>query len=184
MNTPNKSHDILARLLATENLTVIRKNVSTASFDIQNRVLVLPKWKKLTEAIEEMLILHEVGHALYTTPEGYGEVYVSKRHLRGYANILEDVRIEKKMKERYPGSRKSFNAGYTQLNDQDFFEVKDIDMNDMFKKSDGPTVIPQITRPSPWPEPAPQPEESQPPQRPHLPRGRTPQIGPLAASKP
>ena len=131
MNTPNKSHDILARLLATENLTVIRKNVSTASFDIQNRVLVLPKWKKLTEAIEEMLILHEVGHALYTTPEGYGEVYVSKRHLRGYANILEDVRIEKKMKERYPGSRKSFNAGYTQLNDQDFFEVKDKDFSEL-----------------------------------------------------
>ena len=79
----------------------------------------------------DLFIGHEVGHALYTTPEGYGEVYVSKRHLRGYANILEDVRIEKKMKERYPGSRKSFNAGYTQLNDQDFFEVKDKDFSEL-----------------------------------------------------
>ena len=128
MNT-TQSQDILAKLLATENVTVIRSNVSTASFDIKNRVLTLPKWKKLTPEIEEMLILHEVGHALYTTEDGYGIVYTEKRHLRGYSNIIEDVRIEKKMKERYPGSRKSFNSGYTQLNERDFFGVKDRDLS-------------------------------------------------------
>lgn len=130
MNT-TQSQDILAKLLATENVTVIRSNVSTASFDIKNRVLTLPKWKKLTPEIEEMLILHEVGHALYTTEDGYGIVYTEKRHLRGYSNIIEDVRIEKKMKERYPGSRKSFNSGYTQLNERDFFGVKDRDLSDL-----------------------------------------------------
>lgn len=124
----SQSQDILAKLLATENLAVVRANVATASFDIINRVLTLPKWKQLTPEVEEMLILHEVGHALYTTPEGYGVmVYEEKPHLRGYCNILEDVRIEKKMKERYPGSRKTFNAGYTELNRQDFFGVNDRD---------------------------------------------------------
>ena len=118
--------DILAKLLATENLTVVRQNTVTASFDIQNRVLTLPQWKELTPEVEEMLVLHEVGHALYTTVDGYGVIYTpEKRHLKGYANILEDVRIEKKMKERYPGSRKAFNAGYTQLNEKDFFGVAD-----------------------------------------------------------
>ena len=128
MNTTNiasNTQDLLAKLLATENVTVLRSNVSTASFDIKNRVLTLPTWKDLTPEIEEMLILHEVGHALFTSEEGYSIVYTEKRHLRGYANIIEDVRIEKKMKDRYPGSRKSFNSGYTQLNDRDFFGVKE-----------------------------------------------------------
>lgn len=128
----SQSQDILARLLATENITVTRSNVATASFDIKNRILSLPRWKKLTPEIEEMLILHEVGHALYTTEEGYGVVYTpEKRHLKGYANIIEDVRIEKKMKDRYPGSRKSFNIGYTQLNERDFFGVKDKSFDDL-----------------------------------------------------
>ena len=41
----------------------------------------------------------------------------------GYMNVLEDVRIEKLMKRRYPGLRKSFNLGYKELNDRDFFGV-------------------------------------------------------------
>ena len=128
----SQSQDILAKLLATENLAVVRSNVQTASFDIVNRVLTLPRWKQLTPEIEEMLILHEVGHALYTTVDGYGVVHTpEKRYLHGYANILEDVRIEKKMKERYPGSRKTFNQGYTQLNERDFFGVKDRDFSDL-----------------------------------------------------
>ena len=128
----SQSQDILAKLLATENITVVRSNVATASFDIKNRVLTLPRWKKLTTEIEEMLILHEVGHALYTTEEGYGIVHTpEKRYLKGYANIIEDVRIEKKMKERYPGSRKSFNLGYTQLNERDFFGIKDKSFDDL-----------------------------------------------------
>jgi len=134
MNTTNNTsntQDLLAKLLATENVTVVRSNVSTASFDIKNRVLTLPTWKDLTPEIEEMLILHEVGHALFTSEEGYSIVYTEKRHLRGYANIIEDVRIEKKMKDRYPGSRKSFNAGYTQLNDRDFFGVKERDLTSL-----------------------------------------------------
>lgn len=125
----NQSTDILAKLLATENITVVRSHTVTASFDIQNRVLTLPQWKELTPEVEEMLVLHEVGHALYTTMNGYGIVHTEKRYLKGYANILEDVRIEKKMKDRYPGSRKSFNAGYTQLNAKDFFGVKDADLS-------------------------------------------------------
>lgn len=125
-----QSHDILAKLLATENVTVIRENVPTASFDIKNRVLRLPRWKKLTPEVEEMLILHEVGHALYTTPEVYGQLYEDGRsYLKEYANVIEDVRIEKKMKDRYPGSRKTFNIGYTELNAKDFFGVKGQDLS-------------------------------------------------------
>jgi predicted metal-dependent peptidase len=58
--------DLLAKLLSTENITVLRQPVATASFNVETRVLTLPVWKNLSENIENMLIAHEVGHALYT----------------------------------------------------------------------------------------------------------------------
>lgn len=125
------SNDLLAKLLANENLTVVRGNVVTASFDIGKRVLVLPQWKDMPEITEEMLILHEVGHALFTTEE-YSLSQEGKDRIFGhYLNVVEDARIERKMKQRYPGSRKSFIQGYKDLNDRDFFKIKDIDLNTM-----------------------------------------------------
>ena len=117
--------DLVAKLLANENLTVIQAPVSTASFDIKNRVLRLPQWKDMTDDLIDMLIGHEVGHALYTTLEDYStnNPYKEVPHFSGYMNVLEDVRIEKLMKRRYPGLRKSFNLGYKELNDRDFFGV-------------------------------------------------------------
>jgi hypothetical protein len=61
----NTSSELGAKLLANEDISVIRARVSTASFDIKNRVLTLPQWKDLTVTVEGMLIGHEVGHALY-----------------------------------------------------------------------------------------------------------------------
>lgn len=125
------SNDLLAKLLANENLTIVRGNVLTASFDIGQRVLVLPQWKDMPEITEEMLILHEVGHALYTTNE-YADCQEGKDKLFGhYLNVVEDARIERKMKQRYPGSRKSFIMGYKELNDRDFFKVKNLDLDEM-----------------------------------------------------
>ena len=85
--------DLSARLLATENLTVVRSNVPTASFDIKSRVLTLPMWKDMTPAIEDMLVGHEVGHALYTLDK-YIKPIEENPKLKSYMNILEDVRIE------------------------------------------------------------------------------------------
>lgn len=124
------SIDILAKLLASENISVIRANSKTASFDVKNRVLVLPKWKEMSTEVEEMLILHEVGHALFTSMSGYIDKLKENRTIAGYANVIEDVRIERKMKERYPGSRKSFFIGYRELNNKDFFGVKSMNLDD------------------------------------------------------
>lgn len=131
MNTKTQSQDRLAKLLATENISVVRSNVVTASFDLKNRTLILPRWKEMTPEVEEMLMLHEVGHALFTSMDKYGVVFKDKKHLQEYANIIEDVRIEKKMKDRYPGSRKSFNLGYRELQDRDFFGVSKRDLTEL-----------------------------------------------------
>lgn len=120
-----KASDLSARLLATENLSVIRARARTASFDIKARVLTLPMWKDMTPEIEDMLIGHEVGHALYTLDQ-YMEPLKENPKMMSYMNVLEDVRIEKLIKRKYPGLRKRMNEGYRQLNDRDFFGTKQV----------------------------------------------------------
>jgi hypothetical protein len=124
--------DLIAKLLANENLTVVQEPVSTASFDIKNRTLRLPQWKDMTDDLLDMLVGHEVGHALYTNPDEYMKPeHKEIPHFHGYLNVIEDVRIEKLMKRKYPGLRKAFNAGYKQLNDKDFFGVAEADFKNM-----------------------------------------------------
>jgi len=120
-----KSSDLSARLLATENLSVQRARTRTASFDVKSRVLTLPLWKDMTPEIEDMLVGHEVGHALYTTDDYFVPIQ-ENRKIMTYLNVLEDVRIEKLIKRKYPGLRKRMNEGYKQLNDRDFFGVKQV----------------------------------------------------------
>ena len=123
----------LAKLLATENLTVEHRKVTTASFDVNNRVLILPIWKTASNTVYELLVGHEVGHALYTPHKPHdGD--------RGVVKVLEDVRIEKLMKRTYPGLRKSFFDGYHELNRDDFFGVNHEDL----------TKIPFIDRINLW----------------------------------
>ena len=74
----------LARLLATEDLVVEHKKVETAQFNVQTRVLTLPLWDKASENVIDMLVSHEVGHALYTPDEEWWKEYevpVSYTHL-------------------------------------------------------------------------------------------------------
>ena len=59
----------LARLLATEDIVVEHKNVDCAQFDVRRRVLTLPLWEKASYNVYDMLVGHEVGHALFTPDE-------------------------------------------------------------------------------------------------------------------
>ena len=119
-----------AKLLATENISVVQAPVKTASFDTESRVLTLPQWKIMNEELTTMLVGHEVGHALFTTKDMI-EATRDDRQFHGYVNVLEDVRIEKMMKDRYPGLRKDFLAGYRYLVAEDFFGITDRDVNEM-----------------------------------------------------
>ena len=116
----------LAKLLASENLIVENQKVSTASFNVQTRVLTLPMWERATNSVYDLLVAHEVGHALFT-PDKDWKLDIP----RDYLNITEDARIEKLMKRRYGGLYKTFYRGYQQLSDDDFFELEDTDVNQM-----------------------------------------------------
>ena len=116
----------LAKLLATEDIVVENRDVQTAQFDVDSRVLTLPKWKRASNSVYDMLVGHEVGHALYTP-----NVDPPKDIPHSFVNIVEDARIEKKMKQRYPGLSKSFYKGYKELSDDDFFCIEDQDLKTM-----------------------------------------------------
>jgi hypothetical protein len=118
----------LAKLLATEDLVVEHKKVETAQFNVHTRVLTLPMWEKASNTVYDLLVGHEVGHALYTPDEDWTDkVKVPPQ----FVNIVEDARIEKLMKRRYPGLAKTFFNGYKELAEDDFFQIADEKIDEM-----------------------------------------------------
>jgi hypothetical protein len=135
------SVDRLAKMLAQENITIMYKPVPTASFYPENRVLVLPNWQ-MPRVCKVMLTLHEVGHALFTPyPDWDNAIYElawslkskdnmtpsiqSRMTAKDFLNVVEDPRIEKLIKRRYPGSISDFGKGYQLLTDRNFFGKKE-----------------------------------------------------------
>jgi hypothetical protein len=112
----------LAKLLATEDLVVEHKKVETACFNVHTRVLTLPMWEKASNTVYDLLVGHEVGHALYTPDEDWLQEHKIPPQ---FVNVVEDARIEKLMKRRYAGLAKTFFNGYRELADDDFFQIKD-----------------------------------------------------------
>ena len=126
-----ESKSLLAKLMATENLVVEQRPVQTASFDVKNRILTLPILdKNISSALYDLFTGHEVGHALYTPIEGMLKVRELKIN-KDVANVVEDSRIERKIKYKYPGLKNSFAKAYKELMEKDFFGVKGTDINKM-----------------------------------------------------
>ena len=115
----------LAKLLATEDIVVEHRRVSTAQFNVHTRILILPLWEKASNYVYDMLVGHEVGHALFT-PDRDPPVHIPPQ----FVNVVEDVRIEKLMKRKYMGIAKSFYKGDNELYEQDFFELDGEDITD------------------------------------------------------
>ena len=140
--TPNKNRtNMLSRLLATEDIVVEHHTgAPTAMFDVKQRVLVLPTWKEMSTELYDMLVGHEVGHALYTPAEHDGqelpELLVDiagnggdQELVKALLNIVEDARIERMMQDKFPGLKRDFVAAYDDLhNARDFFGVANKDV--------------------------------------------------------
>ena len=123
---------LLAKLLASENLTVEHGNYPTASMDVKNRVLRLPIWKEMSGSLYDLMVLHEVGHALYTPEDGWHESASKKGNgYKSFLNVVEDARIERKIKDKYPGGRRSFTEGYLDLIKKDFFGLRGVDLEEL-----------------------------------------------------
>ena len=118
------SKSTLAKLLAKENIQVQHGNYKTAYFDVENRILGLPLWTNEKD-LYDLLVGHEVGHALFTPVEGWHDAEVEIPGCpRSYINVVEDIRIEKLIQRSYPGLVACFKRGYSILNDREFFGDK------------------------------------------------------------
>lgn len=124
-----ESKSLLAKLMATENLTIEQRPVQTASFDVKNRILTVPVLdKNISNVVYDLFMGHEVGHALYTPIDGMIKAKDLKLN-SDVTNVVEDSRIERKIKYKYPGLKNSFVKAYKELMDKDFFGVKDSNIN-------------------------------------------------------
>ena len=126
---------LLAKLMAAENITVEHKKIPTAAFDVKNRVLYLPilKWKPGSDTYD-LFCAHEVGHALWTPFEGWHSSASNKgKGFKSFLNVVEDARIEKKIKRKFAGARSHMIGGYKELMNEDFFGLRSmgVDVNDL-----------------------------------------------------
>lgn len=151
---------LIAKLMATENIDVRFERISSAAFDLESRQLILPIYENLTDNVYSMMIAHEVSHALNTPNEGWKETIGNDARKMAYLNIIEDARIERLIKRRYPGVVKDFDAGYKELHDRDFFGLKEknvdiaslplIDRLNLYFKSYGNITVPFAENEKVW----------------------------------
>ena len=126
------SKSILAKLLAKENINVEHQKVKTAAFDLKSRTLICPIWGEMSSELYDLLLAHEVGHALNTPAEGWHDAVTgNNKGFRSYLNVVEDARIERKIKDLYPGLKSSFYKAYSELVEREFFGPMDPDDTDM-----------------------------------------------------
>ena len=137
--TTNQSKTLLAKLMASENISVeYSPKAQTASFNMETRVLILPIWKDLNSETLDMLIGHEVSHALHT-PAGRDPLVnacnlidaKNPNNAKSYLNVVEDARIERMIKTKFPGLRRSFASGYRDLLARDLFGIKNQTVSDL-----------------------------------------------------
>ena len=136
----NEAHSVFARIMSTENITVLFDPKSKdAWFDTKTRVLNMPNWTGMTQEVYDLLLSHEVSHALHTPADGWigltdeltgpNAKEADKQVARQYINIVEDARIERLIKAKYPGLARDYRKGYD-------FLLK----SNMFGKLDNKTI--------------------------------------------
>lgn len=123
---------ILAKLLSKENIKIRHGNYTTAFFELKTRTLGLPRWANKGKDVYDLLIGHEVGHALYTPQEA---IELFKKAVPNtpfdVCNIVEDIRIERLIQDTYPGLVTVFRKAYASLIVEDFFGTAKTDISTM-----------------------------------------------------
>ena len=124
------SKELLAKLLATENIDIVHANVKTASFNVKDRILTLPLWEDMKDFTYDHLVGHEVGHAIWTDGNKWlDECEKHGKNFQSFLNVVEDARIEKLIQRRYPGLRSPFIKSYKKMLADGFFGKNEDEIN-------------------------------------------------------
>ena len=130
MSDLRETKSMVAKLMAEENLDVQHGNYQTAMFDLKNRTLLLPVYKWMDGPVYDLMCSHEVGHARYTPEDGWHQAPCDRgKGYRSFINIVEDARIEKKIKRKFPGAGKQMIQGYAKLLQENFFGIHGHDID-------------------------------------------------------
>jgi len=129
---------MLAKLMASENITVEHRKAKTAKFNLQTRTLTCPVWNDMTGDMYDLLLGHEISHALHTPMKGWHDAVVGdadtsdpkeirkRNKFKHFLNVVEDARIERFVKDKYPGIRQPMIRAYKQLLARNFFGTANI----------------------------------------------------------
>lgn len=115
--------DTLAKLLARENILVDHNpKTQNATFDPKTRKLSLPVLREdLDEDTYDLLIGSGVGRALYsphdhqTIKQALPRISKNIHHAQVVLDILESIRTERLVRQRYPGLSKIFSNAYMKI---------------------------------------------------------------------
>lgn len=129
------SRSVLARMMAEEDIFVEHDPAATtASFLLKHRTLVLPVWKDVSDAVYIAFVGHEVGHALFTEAKDWDaalddkfweDIGIHQLYWKDTLNVVEDIRIERLIKNRFQGIRRFFSLSYRELMGRSFFGPKE-----------------------------------------------------------
>ena len=61
----------------------------------------------------------------------HNEKHPQGPRFKGFLNVVEDARIEKLIKRKYPGGRSGMINGYKKLLEMDFFGIRNLDPNSL-----------------------------------------------------
>ena len=119
--------DIVGKLMSEENISIVHAtHYKTASFDLDSRTLYLPEFANVSENVYDLLIGHEVSHALHTPKQGWHDSTEDRgANFKTFLNVVEDARIEKMIQNKFPGLKSSFKRGYKELYDMDLFGIRE-----------------------------------------------------------
>lgn len=119
----NTAWDTYTKLMSQEDLTLkYSDTATTAYFELESRTVVVPTFNFITPEITQLLISHEVAHARYTRYS----LTQFKKYTNEFGclfNIVEDAYIERKIQKDFPGLKEIFLNGYSQLIENNFFNV-------------------------------------------------------------
>ena len=119
--------DVVGKLMSEENISIVHAtHYKTASFDLESRTLYLPEFANISENVYDLLIGHEVSHALHTPKQGWHDSTEDRgANFKTFLNVVEDARIEKMIQNKFPGLKSSFKRGYKELYDMDLFGIRE-----------------------------------------------------------
>lgn len=118
------SYNLLSKLLSSKNTQVIScKTAKTASISLDSNTITIPNYMiRNSDNTTRFAIAHESSHAMHTPKDGWLAISKESRVLMHVVNVIEDVRIDDLIMQKYPGIVYDYKIGIKNLHDNtDFF---------------------------------------------------------------